>query len=424
MVRFLCEKCRQEAAWVCIIGSQEVCLCRQCEDRESRDGAQGASPGIRRIAQVNPVADNGAPLLCGVCKDAPARVFSPSDTQVFCWRCEERSSGVGPRYLVHGNSISTKASSMVPSTTTGSQSSGTLEGFAGWPSDSDDSLLIEFSQGLAPNWTGESEFLSMNWSEGTGGILKTTSDVSESKGTDDLVEEKTNQELEGLQKRADALPNLSHSNMFGEVERPVMGFAAVRHQPIQSRKHFVVGVDGTSPAPLVTSLCSQSLPSSIQTIVPGVPYGMVPVTIPPAFTKRHQQQAQRVAKQPPATKLKRSKRRRRCTSMDDAHSMAALDESPDDEFDDEDDDEVRDDRVGSGLSGSSGLPQRRCTHCGASKTPQWRAGPFGQKTLCNACGVKYKAGRLSACTGPGGRSRKAGQIGSQRKVLMASQGRG
>ncbi|KAL8483313.1 hypothetical protein ACS0TY_026121 [Phlomoides rotata] len=37
---------------------------------------------------------------------------------------------------------------------------------------------------------------------------------------------------------------------------------------------------------------------------------------------------------------------------------------------------------------------RRCSHCQADKTPQWRAGPLGPKTLCNACGVRYKAGRL------------------------------
>lgn len=38
--------------------------------------------------------------------------------------------------------------------------------------------------------------------------------------------------------------------------------------------------------------------------------------------------------------------------------------------------------------------QRRCSHCGVQKTPQWRAGPNGAKTLCNACGVRYKSGRL------------------------------
>ncbi|KAJ4714270.1 GATA transcription factor [Melia azedarach] len=49
----------------------------------------------------------------------------------------------------------------------------------------------------------------------------------------------------------------------------------------------------------------------------------------------------------------------------------------------------------SGGGGSSGsLFSRRCSHCGVQKTPQWRAGPLGAKTLCNACGVRYKSGRL------------------------------
>lgn len=37
---------------------------------------------------------------------------------------------------------------------------------------------------------------------------------------------------------------------------------------------------------------------------------------------------------------------------------------------------------------------RKCLHCGIQKTPQWRMGPMGPKTLCNACGVRYKSGRL------------------------------
>ncbi|KAK9138114.1 hypothetical protein Sjap_008708 [Stephania japonica] len=37
---------------------------------------------------------------------------------------------------------------------------------------------------------------------------------------------------------------------------------------------------------------------------------------------------------------------------------------------------------------------RKCTHCSAERTPQWRAGPMGPKTLCNACGVRFKSGRL------------------------------
>ncbi|XVE59089.1 hypothetical protein DITRI_Ditri05aG0017100 [Diplodiscus trichospermus] len=37
---------------------------------------------------------------------------------------------------------------------------------------------------------------------------------------------------------------------------------------------------------------------------------------------------------------------------------------------------------------------RKCMHCEVTKTPQWREGPMGPKTLCNACGVRYRSGRL------------------------------
>ncbi|PHT88832.1 hypothetical protein T459_10938 [Capsicum annuum] len=40
------------------------------------------------------------------------------------------------------------------------------------------------------------------------------------------------------------------------------------------------------------------------------------------------------------------------------------------------------------------VPGRKCLHCASDKTPQWRTGPMGPKTLCNACGVRYKSGRL------------------------------
>lgn len=37
---------------------------------------------------------------------------------------------------------------------------------------------------------------------------------------------------------------------------------------------------------------------------------------------------------------------------------------------------------------------RKCMHCEVTKTPQWREGPMGPKTLCNACGVRFRSGRL------------------------------
>ncbi|KAJ8467821.1 hypothetical protein OPV22_030373 [Ensete ventricosum] len=43
---------------------------------------------------------------------------------------------------------------------------------------------------------------------------------------------------------------------------------------------------------------------------------------------------------------------------------------------------------------ATAVERRCCRHCGAEETPQWRAGPEGPKTLCNACGVRYKSGRL------------------------------
>ncbi|KAK3023125.1 hypothetical protein RJ639_042714 [Escallonia herrerae] len=40
------------------------------------------------------------------------------------------------------------------------------------------------------------------------------------------------------------------------------------------------------------------------------------------------------------------------------------------------------------------LATKICTHCFVTKTPLWRTGPMGTKTLCNACGLRYKKGLL------------------------------
>ncbi|KAI4322273.1 hypothetical protein L6164_021984 [Bauhinia variegata] len=45
-------------------------------------------------------------------------------------------------------------------------------------------------------------------------------------------------------------------------------------------------------------------------------------------------------------------------------------------------------------SSQESVVPRKCTHCEVTKTPQWREGPLGPKTLCNACGVRYRSGRL------------------------------
>ena len=43
-----------------------------------------------------------------------------------------------------------------------------------------------------------------------------------------------------------------------------------------------------------------------------------------------------------------------------------------------------------------------CRNCGAHQTPQWRCGPEGPRTLCNACGVRFKKGLPLICTVPKG----------------------
>ncbi|KAG8044729.1 hypothetical protein GUJ93_ZPchr0070g33439 [Zizania palustris] len=36
------------------------------------------------------------------------------------------------------------------------------------------------------------------------------------------------------------------------------------------------------------------------------------------------------------------------------------------------------------------LLDRRCANCGTTSTPLWRNGPRGPKSLCNACGIRFK----------------------------------
>ena len=37
---------------------------------------------------------------------------------------------------------------------------------------------------------------------------------------------------------------------------------------------------------------------------------------------------------------------------------------------------------------------RQCLNCFCTSTPMWRRGPDGTASLCNACGVRFKAGKL------------------------------
>ncbi|OEL23003.1 hypothetical protein BAE44_0015982 [Dichanthelium oligosanthes] len=57
--------------------------------------------------------------------------------------------------------------------------------------------------------------------------------------------------------------------------------------------------------------------------------------------------------------------------------------------------------VGGGICRRRSVPRQRnrqaqrvCSHCHSPDTPQWRAGPDGPGTLCNACGIRYAANKL------------------------------
>ncbi|KAB5556175.1 hypothetical protein DKX38_007084 [Salix brachista] len=51
-----------------------------------------------------------------------------------------------------------------------------------------------------------------------------------------------------------------------------------------------------------------------------------------------------------------------------------------------------DDRSGGGVSGEV-EDKKACTDCKTTKTPLWRGGPAGPKSLCNACGIRYRKKR-------------------------------
>ncbi|GAX83193.1 hypothetical protein CEUSTIGMA_g10619.t1 [Chlamydomonas eustigma] len=72
-----------------------------------------------------------------------------------------------------------------------------------------------------------------------------------------------------------------------------------------------------------------------------------------------------------------------------------------DEEIDEEEEEVENLVTGPGecKKGFAKGPGKQCVECGATQTPQWREGPAGPKTLCNACGVRYNRLRSSKRNG-------------------------
>ncbi|RCV22618.1 hypothetical protein SETIT_4G234800v2 [Setaria italica] len=58
------------------------------------------------------------------------------------------------------------------------------------------------------------------------------------------------------------------------------------------------------------------------------------------------------------------------------------------------------------MMGTSGQPNlgvnRVCSDCNTTKTPLWRSGPCGPKSLCNACGIRQRKARRAMMASAGG----------------------
>ncbi|KAI4369373.1 hypothetical protein MLD38_017817 [Melastoma candidum] len=55
--------------------------------------------------------------------------------------------------------------------------------------------------------------------------------------------------------------------------------------------------------------------------------------------------------------------------------------------------------------------KRFCADCNTTKTPLWRVGPSGPKSLCNACGIRYRKKRFACSAVPFTRSSQRKRTG-------------
>ncbi|KAI7737461.1 hypothetical protein M8C21_007236 [Ambrosia artemisiifolia] len=54
------------------------------------------------------------------------------------------------------------------------------------------------------------------------------------------------------------------------------------------------------------------------------------------------------------------------------------------------------DNSSNSTSSNNNIPIRVCSDCNTTKTPLWRSGPRGPKSLCNACGIRQRKARRAA----------------------------
>ncbi|XP_057439033.1 GATA transcription factor 15-like [Lotus japonicus] len=71
---------------------------------------------------------------------------------------------------------------------------------------------------------------------------------------------------------------------------------------------------------------------------------------------------------------------------------------------------------------SSSVIKKCCADCKTTKTPLWRGGPAGPKTLCNACGIRYRKRR--ACTVGMNKGQERKRERAQKTVVVGGDGDG
>ncbi|CAN0846906.1 GATA transcription factor 8 [Linum grandiflorum] len=61
---------------------------------------------------------------------------------------------------------------------------------------------------------------------------------------------------------------------------------------------------------------------------------------------------------------------------------------------------------------------RRCIDCHTTTTPCWRGSLAGPRTLCNACGIRYRKSRNSASSSPSFSSGSVVAAKKKRKMMI------
>ncbi|KAG8367246.1 hypothetical protein BUALT_Bualt16G0052600 [Buddleja alternifolia] len=63
-------------------------------------------------------------------------------------------------------------------------------------------------------------------------------------------------------------------------------------------------------------------------------------------------------------------------------------------------------------------PIRVCSDCNTTKTPLWRSGPKGPKSLCNACGIRQRKARRAMAAAASGTAVSTTQPGASMKIKV------